>query len=124
METDATAGMSDGTGVRQMWCAAGTRKADTKGALAQMVNHTECQKDTGYLTASMLGHMDTRVYFLVWGGVNMAFGAGNQRGQSANQPEAIKAHDEFLMTRIKYHHKCTSCVLKSTNWGGSDNNTN
>ena len=106
VRVDTTEGMGDKSGIRNMWFEEAAKKQDKKGVLQQMLNQAERQKDTSYLTASMLGLMDTRLYSTVLGGVNTAFSAGSGRGQSANQQDAVKKHDDFLKSRIKYHQRC------------------
>ena len=76
-----------------------------------MLNQAERQKDMGYLTPSMLGLLDTRLYCAVRGGVNTAFSIGCGQGQSANQPAVVKAHNLFLQTRIRFHFRCAHDAL-------------
>ena len=76
-----------------------------------MLFQADRQIDMGYLTPSMLGLLDTRLYCAVRGGFNTTFGTGCGKGQSANQPEAVKAHDLFLLNRIRFHFRCALDTL-------------
>ena len=102
---DAMAGLDVAAGIGNMWRDENEKKHDPKGTLQKMLFQAESQTDMGYLTPSMLGLLDTRLYCAVRGGVNTAFGIGCGNGQSANQPEALKAHDEFLHQHAIFHFR-------------------
>ena len=92
-------------GIGNMWRDANEKKHDAKATLQKMLNQAERQIDMGYLTPSMLGLLDTRLYCAVRGGVNTNLCTGCGNGQSDNQPEALKAHDEFLHCCIIFHFR-------------------
>ena len=93
------------SGIGQMWCADIDMKPDPKGALNAMKWQAERYENMGYLTPSMLAVLDTRLYCAVRAGVNSAFGKGSGIGISSNQPQAILAHDKFLVERTLFHYK-------------------
>ena len=102
---NAMAGLDLAAGIGNMWRDVNEKKHDDNATLQKMLNQAERQKDMGYLTPSMLGLLDTRLYCAVLGGVNTTFSTGCGNGQSANQPAAVKAHDKFLHDRIIFHFR-------------------
>jgi len=65
----------------------------------------ERQANMGYLTPHVLAVLDTRLYSAIRGGVNTAFGRGSGPGISSNQPEAVVAHDAYLLRRVRFHYR-------------------
>ena len=108
---DAMAGLSEAAGIGNMWRHVNEKKDDDNGTLQKMLNQADRQKNMGFLTPSMLGLLDTRLYCAVRGGVNTAFSTGCGKGQSANQPDAVKAYDLFLLNLIRFHFRCALDAL-------------
>ena len=102
---NAMAGLDLAGGIGDMWRDEKDKKLDDKGTLLKMRLQAERQVNMGYLTPSMLGLLDTRLYCAVRGGVNTAFGTGCGGGKSSNQPGALVAHDAFLLERAKFHFR-------------------
>jgi hypothetical protein len=100
---NAMAGLNLAAGIGNMWRDVNGKKHDAKATLQKMLFQADRQIDMGYLTPSMLGLLDTRLYCAVRGGVNTAFGSGCGGGLFSNQPEALKAHDKFLHERAVFH---------------------
>ena len=88
-----------------MWRDESQKKSDEKGSLFKMGLKAERQVSMGYLTPHVLAVLDTLLYSAVRGGVNTAFDKGCGPDTSSNQPEAIVAHDAYLLERAKFHFR-------------------
>ena len=86
-------------GIGDMWRDASQKKTDADAILYRMSLKADRQINMGYLTPHVLAVLDTRLYCAVRGGVNTAFGKGCGPDISSNQPEAIVAHDAYLLER-------------------------
>ena len=92
-------------GIGDMWRDESQKKPDENGSLLKMSHKAERQVHMGYLTPHVLAVLDTRLYSAVRGGVNTGFGKGCWPDTSSNQPEAIVAHDAYLLERAKFHFR-------------------
>ena len=105
ISTDAMGVIQHESGIGNMWVAVHQKKDDESATLSALSAKAERQVGMGYLTPHVLAVLDTRLYAIVRGGTNTAFGNGKGGSKSCNQPDAVLAYDKHLLERVRFHYR-------------------